>query len=205
VNGAEFVDDPERGTVLSVDGSTFVEIDHAADIAFTDVDNDTMSMAVWVKPTVVPNPGWHTILVKNRDVHFDNAFGIFHNGANYHFRFGDKTFNADNAATDEWKHLVLTYDGPTTTMRGYVDGAMVGEQTESPGTVGESTLVIGAGRDHGGDHPPFEFFTGLIDDVAIYSRVLDQADLDALAGGGVITAVEPCGKLATTWGGLREQ
>jgi len=204
VNGAQFVNDADRGTVLSVDGSsTFVEVDHAADIAFTDVNNDTMSIAAWVKPTIAPNPGWHTVFAKNRDVHYNNAFGIFHNGSNYHFRYGNKTFDAVDAATGEWKSLVLTYDGPSETMRGYVNGSMAGENVGAPDSIGESTLVIGAGRNHSGDHPPFEFFAGLIDDFAIYNRVLDQADMDALAGGAVITAVEPADKLATTWGALR--
>jgi hypothetical protein len=204
VNGAQFAEDAERGTVLSVDGSsTFVEVDHADDIAFTDVANATMSLALWVKPTVVPNPGWHTILAKNRDVHYDNAFGVWHNGGNYHFRFGNKTFNADDLATGEWKLLVLTYDGSSTTMKGYVNSQLINTIAQNPGSIGESTLMIGAARDHGGAHPPFEFFAGLIDDVAIYNRVLDEGEVEALAGGAVITAVESTGKLSATWGSLK--
>ncbi len=50
----------------------------------------------------------------------------------------------------------------------------------------------------------FEFFAGMIDDVAIYDRVLDQAEIDALAGGETISfAVEPVRKLATTWGTVK--
>jgi hypothetical protein len=205
VNGAQFVQDDERGTVLSVDGSsTFVEVDHADDIAFTDVASATMSIAAWVKPAVVPNPGWHTILVKNRDVHFDNSFGLWQNTGYYHFRFGNKTFNADGHATGEWKLLVLTYDGPTTTMKGYVNNQLINTIAQNPGSIGETTLMIGAARNHEGAHPPFEFFAGMIDDVAIYNRVLDQAEIDALASGERISfAVEPARKLATTWGTVK--
>jgi hypothetical protein len=208
VNGAQFVDDPDRGTVLSVNGSNaFVEVKHADDIAFTDVDNGTMSISVWAHPAVLPNPGWHTILVKNRDVHWSNAFGMWHNTSNYHFRFGNNTFDAVGAATDEWKNLVLTYDGATKTMRGYVNGSLAGERVGAPGSIGETTLMIGAARDHGGNHPPFEFFSGLIDDVAFYSRVLDEAEIKALAEGAKIkigSAVELAGKLTTTWGSIKQ-
>ena len=206
VNGAQFVQDAERGTVLSVDGSSnFVEVDHADDIAFTDVANATMSIAIWVKPAVAPNPGWHTILVKNRDVHYDNSFGLWQNTGYYHFRFGNRTFNADDLATAEWKLLVLTYDGPSTTMKGYVNNQLINTIAQNPGSLGETTLMICAARNNEGAHPPFEFFAGLIDDVAIYSRVLDQAEIDDLAGGEKIslTAVEPAHKLATTWGTIK--
>jgi len=206
VNGAQFVQDAERGTVLSVNGSNaFVEVDHADDIAFTDVAGATMSLALWVKPAVAPNPGWHTILVKNRDVHYDNSFGLWQNTGYYHFRFGNRTFNADDLATDEWKLLVLTYDGPSTTMKGYVNNQLINTIAQNPGSLGESTLMIGAARNHEGAHSPFEFFAGLIDDVAIYNRVLDQAEIDDLAGGEKIslTAVEPEHKLATTWGTVK--
>jgi len=208
VNGAQFVEDADRGTVLSVDGSsTFVEVDHADDIAFSEVNNSTMSISVWVKPAIVPNPGWHTILVKNRDVHYNNAFGMWQNGSNYHFRFGNKTFDANNLATDEWKNLVLTYDGPSGTMRGYVNGSMAGENVGAPDSIAASTLVIGAGRNNAGNNPPFEFFAGMIDDVAIFSRVLDEADIAALAGGAKIEggfAVESADKLATAWGAIKQ-
>ena len=206
LNGAQFAEDAERGTVLSVNGSNaFVEVDHADDIAFTDVANATMSLALWAKPTVAPNPGWHTIAVKNRDVHYDNAFGVWQNGSNYHFRFGNRTFDANNHATGEWKLLVLTYDGPTTTMKGYVNKQLINTIAQNPGSIGESTLMIGAARNHEGAHSPFEFFAGLIDDVAIYNRVLDQAEIDTLAEGEKIslTAVEPAHKLATTWGTVK--
>jgi hypothetical protein len=206
VNGAQFVQDAERGTVLSVDGSSaFVEVDHADDIAFTDVAGATMSLALWVKPAVAPNPGWHSILVKNRDVHYDNSFGLWQNTGYYHFRFGNRTFNADGHATEEWKLLVLTYDGPSTTMKGYVNNQLINTIAQNPGSLGETTLMIGAARNHEGAHSPFEFFAGMIDDVAIYSRVLDQAEIDDLAGGEKINlaAVEPAHKLATTWGTVK--
>jgi len=205
VNGAEFVEDAERGTVLSVDGaSTFVEVAHAEEIAFMDA-NAAMSVVVWVHPSVVPNSGWHTILAKNRDMHYNNAYGLWQNGSNYHFRYCTKTFNADNAATDEWKLLVLTYDGSSKTMKGYVNGTLINTVNEDPGTLGDSTLVIGGARNNDGASTPFEFYAGLIDDVAIYNRALDQTDINALAAGEEIDvlAIEPVGALSTTWGTMK--
>jgi len=205
VNGAEFVEDAERGTVLSVDGSsTFVEVAHAEEIAFMDV-NAAMSIAIWAHPAVSPNSGWHTIAVKNRDLHYNNAYGMWQNGSNYHFRYGTNTFDASNLATAEWKLLVLTYDGSAKTMKGYVNGTLIDTVNQDPGTLGDSTLMIGAARNNDGTSNPFEFYAGLIDDVAIYNRALDQIDINALAAGKEIDvlAVEPVGALSTTWGELK--
>ena len=53
--------------------------------------------------------------------------------------------------------------------------------------------------------PGQEFFTGIIDEVALYNRVLgiDEIKRDMEAVGG--TAVLPQDKLTTTWGKIKEK
>ena len=52
------------------------------------------------------------------------------------------------------------------------------------------------------------FVKGIIDDVAMFSDTLSEADLKTLMEQGVgktlgVAPVEPTGKLATTWGDLK--
>ena len=48
-------------------------------------------------------------------------------------------------------------------------------------------------------------FNGLIDEVHLYNRVLDDGEITSLASGVNVTPVEARGKLATVWGSLKRQ
>ena len=53
-----------------------------------------------------------------------------------------------------------------------------------------------------------QFFVGIVDDVAMFSDILSEADLKTLMDEGVgkvlgVAPVEPVGKLATTWSTLK--
>jgi hypothetical protein len=78
----------------------------------------------------------------------------------------------------QWHHVGLVYDRTTMKRHLYVDGAEVAVDTYAVGGV-ESTagLYIGAGQtlDSG------TFFSGLIDDVRIYSVALNPEKIEALA------------------------
>ena len=52
------------------------------------------------------------------------------------------------------------------------------------------------------------YFKGIVDDVAMFSDTLSEADIKTLMEEGVgkvlgVAPVEPAGKLATTWGNLK--
>ena len=53
------------------------------------------------------------------------------------------------------------------------------------------------------------YYSGIIDDVAIFGAVLAQSDIGNIMNNGVgkatgLTPVSPKGLLATVWGGIRE-
>jgi hypothetical protein len=71
-----------------------------------------------------------------------------------------------------WTHLAATYDGSK--VRLYADGVLVDESAADPiGQLGEGELQIG------GDEPWDEggFFDGRIDELRIYDRALDEAEV----------------------------
>jgi hypothetical protein len=206
IDAAKFVDDPERGGVLSTDGAGgHMEVPHADDIAF--IDNTTLTISVWVNPSQLPRTSWSTILAKNRDVHYDNAYGLWISPSNkYHFRVGGASSDGSADAVAGWHHVAMRHDPGTTTLQGFVDGEMVYENKgASPGQLGDTELRVGAAKDHTTKNI-FEAYPGLIDDLAIYNRFLSDAEIKELAAGAVIPAtVEPVGRLTTSWGAVKHQ
>jgi hypothetical protein len=91
---------------------------------------------------------------------------------------------------DEWTHLAMTYDG--TEKRFYVDGMQVaaGNVTINPNNV--APLRIGAGATEG---PGSFFFSGVIDEVAVYDHVLTAEQLGAHRRLGAVTTPEPQNQL----------
>ena len=79
---------------------------------------------------------------------------------------------------DRWFHLAAVWDGEVTkTMTFFVDGQMIG-QARMPGRIlpGDRTLYFGTWNQGG------RFFNGDLDEVAIWRRALEPAEIALLAG-----------------------
>ena len=53
----------------------------------------------------------------------------------------------------------------------------------------------------GARHPGEEFFTGAIDEVHLFNRIISTDDITKIIAGP--TAVQPTGKLTTTWSNIK--
>jgi hypothetical protein len=128
------------------------------------------------------------------------------NGA---YQVGVSTTNADapagTLAEGRWQHIAMTFKS-SEFLRIYLDGEMV---ADSDAAATDSLfdnnipLMIGTDFQIGGAHSgqPREF-TGIIDEVAIYSRALSDADIKQ-AMEGILAAVDSQGKLTVFWGNMR--
>lgn len=110
--------------------------------------------------------------------------------------------SSNNVQTTDWQHIAVTWsDGNQLAL--YIDGEKDEEPTwpskELTGTTKDvEKLLIGkGGKDEGNSS-----WLGLIDDVRIYSRVLNHQEIEDLAAGKV-AALKPAGKIATTWGEIK--
>jgi len=83
---------------------------------------------------------------------------------------------------DTWVHLTGTFDG--TTWRIYWDGVLDNEMAGTGPTATTENLYIGA-VDHGGLGIPAQFWHGLIDEVKIFSCVLDADQIFAEYQAGI--------------------
>ena len=114
-----------------------------------------------------------------------------------------KTATGTTMLTDgEWHHMAGTYDG--TFIQAWVNGVMEGQTGEQgePDHPEEEPLRIGAVNGI-----PVK---GIIDEVALFSVALEEEDIQEIMNNGLaealqILAVESTGKLAITWGGLKNR
>jgi len=97
----------------------------------------------------------------------------------------------------EWTHLAATFDGSI--QRGYVNGVK-GNDMPWAGPIGHANVSLNMGANSG------MTFTGMLDEVAIYSKALtDEEILDTMEIGHVTDiAVRPMDKLTGTWGRLKK-
>ena len=108
--------------------------------------------------------------------------------------------SSSNVQTLRWQHFALTWSSGNE-LALYIDGKLDIPTFNSPATIGEligaTKLVIGKGEKDIG-----RSWNGLIDDVRIYNRVLDDEEIEDLAGD--VIAVEANEKLATLWAHLKQ-
>lgn len=171
---------------------------------------DAFSISVWVNSDSI---GHDRGIIHGKDpTGGDDVFGFRYDSASWSVPGGTNLIKAgitttgggqsmegqSNVQTDEWQHIVLTWrSGEQLAL--YVDGKLDDNLTHNAdakeGTIsGATKLLVGKGaKDNNGTS-----WIGLIDEVRIYDRVLEDNEIAELATG--VLPVEAKDKLATTWG-----
>jgi len=167
---------PGGGLSLSLDGNGDKVTASGINIA-----NKDFSVAFWVNRDDL-GQGYvigHSDQGNNRRLHVG-----FRDGNTFTFAFWANDLNVDNNAwnqTDDWVHLVSTYDADTNLQSVYLNGNTTPIATRTAGADfgGTQDLWIGARRSTN------EYYAGLVDDVFIYDRTLSGAEAATLYNGGV--------------------
>ena len=200
------------GGALKLDGTgSSAEDDDGADYIN---GLDAFSVSVWVKSDTIPHD--RGIFIAMDPAGSDDSFTLRYDSAGFKapastslIKAGFTTTSggiqyesADNLQSTEWQHLALTWSSGDPVAL-YIDAELDDPQYNNDvrvGTIsGATKFIIGkGGKDTGGTS-----WTGLIDDVRIYDRVLDDKEIAELATG--VLAVEANGKLATVWGHLKQK
>ncbi|MEZ6135354.1 MAG: LamG-like jellyroll fold domain-containing protein [Pirellulaceae bacterium] len=174
VGNATTVTDPERGEVLSLDGTgDYVQVSgHFGNPA-------DVTLAAWVNLTSRDSYGAEVIslgdsVVLRVDDITNGLNAIFYDGSSWN----EVSFNTTLAGTG-WHHVALTFDDTANTAKLYLDGSVVASATISSSisySLGSNTFI---GR-HGNGNTDFDF-NGQIDDARIYTRALSASEIAALA------------------------
>jgi chitodextrinase len=159
------------GNALSFNGAnSMVSIADANDLDL----GTAMTLSAWVNPAVLSD--WRTVILKERPNGLSYAL-YAHDTARpaVYINTGGADIAADGSQSlpgNTWSHIAATYDGAM--LRLYVNGSQVGSQSVTGNMVASaSSLRIG------GNTVWNEFFSGLIDEVRIYNRVLSAAEIQA--------------------------
>lgn len=206
-NDGNFMGEPEWvdgkfGMALEFDGSST-----SVDCGDTDSMNiptgGEVTMCAWVYPTVGSVAAWQGIMAKRTGSY---SYGINLVAGNFQIYTSGGSGIAGFAydlPVDEWVHIAgVMSDDPTEL---YVNGELFGTKGAGGGVIEAANgLRIGASGTIG------EVFNGSIDDVGIFSVALSEADIKGIYNKGLgmatgIAAVESVGKLATTWGSIKDR
>ena len=171
--GAAWVNDPQRGTVLSFNGtSAYVAAGTIPRLAQT-TSNFTWSF--WYKQNALV--GVNTLIVGNRSggVQSPLQFIKFTPTNFEYYRGANIGFIPHSIPNGAWRHLCVVKNGSSLTY--YTNGVVVGTSTAG-GDIEANPLFFGGDPGAAG-----EFSNGLIDDVALWRRALSVTEVGFLANG----------------------
>lgn len=204
--GAPKFDKGHQGDAILFNGaSDGVEMEPSESFSKT---INQMSLAAWVKPSIDAQieviTKWDGLL--NGVIHFElQAGGIIR----FCMRSGNNAADAimtDSKtpggafSTNEWSHIAEVYDGKAAKI--YVNGEEVLNVACSGTMRDNENMKWWIGCLYGTQG---RWFGGLIDEVSIWSKALTPDEVKKSMDGTLINAsVEKAGKIATTWGYLRQ-
>jgi hypothetical protein len=180
--GSVWVNDPERGIVLSFNGDNSEGAIVSTDliIPFMDLDND-FTWALWVKQEG-DGTGVNEVILGNRYggtptpgsgqfIKFTSTrFEYYHGGHN-------GTIDYDDPTPGEWVHMVVVKDGATLTH--YRNAEPAGTETTTA-TIDENPFGMGGDATN-----TTEMWSGYLSDVRLYTKALTAAEiLGVMQGSG---------------------
>ena len=199
IEGKSAREDGVIGKAVVLEPSTWVNLNGPE---FENAPLEGITIAVWVNHNDSPEP--QSI--------FD-AIGTDHASGLYHVEIrpaGFRWFHRDGANAEvfninpgpvidggKWVHFTGTYDSGSKEVKTYVDGKMTHE-AKGNGELSDNWGVSAAI----GHHKQGRWFDGLMDEFYIFGRALSEDEIKEVMDGEFL-AVEPEGKLATTWGGIK--
>lgn len=203
LNGdAELTADGKFGSALSLDGAGHVDCGNAE---ILNQDFPGLTIEAWVYPTALG--GIQAPAVKWAWTAEGDHFGLFLSENKPLVAVADGVtseggFTATGAIDEnEWTHVAATWDSQSFNEQVYINGKLDSEGRQNGSGINlnsEETLKIGAQI----TGTP-RYFIGLIDEVAVYSRVLTEAEIKVDMQG--MAPVQPSGKVSTAWAEIKIQ
>ena len=162
---------------LQFDGSDdSVEVPHNASLSIT----DAVTIAAWIY--MAPDASGEMAVLSKGSWGANNLpYELtVERGAVIFWQFYDSEGRdmcaPESPSADEWHHLTATYDGAI--FKCYIDGVFA-EEAAYVGTMPENSSDVTIGRRSGGGC----FFNGMIDEVVLLNRALDESELPKVMNG----------------------
>ncbi|MCX7843654.1 MAG: glycosyl hydrolase family 28 protein [Clostridia bacterium] len=172
---ASIVNDPDRGSVLKLSGNGYINCGNPSKISGT----GSFSLSVWVRKALF-NKDNEAIFTKGNDWGLQRSsasnFVEFYAGGLSN-KVSNSNYQWDVGVSDgAWHNIVGVYNGSE--MRIYIDGRLSSVSVTGTRTTSSNNIFIGANSAYTGRN-----YTGLIDDVRIYSQALTLDEIAAIYRG----------------------
>ena len=199
-DGSVWVDDPERGTVLSFDGANGNFVD-AGELPIMTLDNN-FTWNFWSKSDSGETLTSSDIIIGNRNDFNGTDTGEFIKFTNDRIEFhvvgtGDSDLQWGDAGPDdvripnddEWYHHAVVKDGDE--LKYYRDGELRNEITLGRGQVTTEALPFALGGQAAPGSPGGETPAVFLSDVRVYDSAVTQEEIATLAGVELAPACDP--------------
>jgi hypothetical protein len=135
----------------------------------------------------------------------DNQYRLLFEWGNFRFDPGPgvspQNLDAPGFSEEEWHHVAGVYDGSKTYI--YFDGEEVASQNAS-GEMIPSTGPIFLGAKWNDPAHPGDYWLGMIDELVVLGRGITAEEVkQAMEGFEAVFSVDARGKLAATWGSIK--
>jgi len=180
---------------LEFDGAaTFIELAHHDDFNLP----DGYTIALWAKINNLPHD--HIGLPRKQGSYIIHPSKIG-DGYNFHTYVytpgGTKLVHADVIDFGDWHYLAGTYNGEVA--RSWVDSKVIVEQNVAGKVAATPDVPLLWSNDCCGGR----MLDGVLDEIVIVERALNESEMKELMEKGFPTAVSPSGKLAATWAEIK--
>ena len=146
------------------------------------LDSTAHSVSLWIKPQDLTATRWQIIYFSNHTGHPAFTLGKRPNqSTSFHYRNESSSevyFTLSNA--DVWYHIVITRNNSGSEV--FVNGNSIATDSNSMGTTsssGYNKTTIGSNPSY-----PAEYFDGTIDQIRVFSKVLDSTEIATLYNSG---------------------
>ncbi len=206
-NDGELIKEPKNidgqtGKALEFENN-YVELAASGSLN-ADFFQGSFTLLVWIKPKLTGND-WQAIFtsegpLQSRDTLFLNNDARISWRGRVAGNWAGGMCETDPGVleADTWNHIAVVSDQKNFRVYANADLAKESDFQETDG--GNEIYYLG-------DTPfsPGQFYSGVIDEFAIFTKPLTQTEIESIMNGGVesFAVIEPGGKLTTSWGDLK--
>ena len=195
VGDVGWVDGKFGSALMFTQAQSCVRIEHSESLNMV----KEVTIALWTKPEA-SQPDWGKLLCKQKIVEYPYSLQCDDVDTIFGTVFAAERFDTEPHLPifTEWGHLACVYNGEAIVL--YKDGEEVA-RTDAKDKLQQNNLPVTIGSRLASD----QSFMGIIDDVKLYNRALSQLEIQSIVTGKNMMAVDSSGKLAITWGAIKEQ
>jgi len=199
-SGPPEVVDGKFGEALYFDGTNHLEVLDSPTVAI----EEQITMEAWVKPEVAVVSGDSmSPMTKDRCYYMQVRGGKI---GNYFYNVTPPGYHLSkkDIEIDDWTHIAITYDGKT--KRFYVNGEE-DSTVDATGNIQKTDDSLGIAAEvripaRGAANQ--RYYKGIIDEVRVSNIARPANEIKDAFLHGYILRVEPAGKLAKTWGVIKQ-